>query len=46
MMEQIDVTIIGGGPTGLFTALLLQQLKVSVRVLGKLLQRLDSHSIV
>ena len=34
-MEQVDVTVIGGGPTGLFVALLLQQLNVSVRVLGK-----------
>ena len=35
-MEQVDVTVIGGGPTGLFVALLLRQLKVSVRVLGKI----------
>ncbi|KAJ4004597.1 hypothetical protein NW752_011694 [Fusarium irregulare] len=34
-MEQVDVTVIGGGPTGLFVALLLQQLNVSVRVLDE-----------
>ncbi|KAF4991505.1 hypothetical protein FGRMN_7779 [Fusarium graminum] len=34
-MEQVDVTIVGGGPTGLFVALLLQPLGISVRVLGK-----------
>ena len=34
-MERVDVTVIGGGPTGLFVALLLQQLNISVRVLGK-----------
>jgi ribulose 1,5-bisphosphate synthetase/thiazole synthase len=36
IMEQVDVTIVGGGPTGLFVALLLQPLGISVRVLGKL----------
>jgi len=35
-MEQVDVTIVGGGPTGLFVALLLQPLGISVRVLGKM----------
>lgn len=39
-MEQVDVTIVGGGPTGLFVALLLQPLGISVRVLGKLNQSL------
>ncbi|KAF4440334.1 hypothetical protein F53441_12282 [Fusarium austroafricanum] len=34
-MEKVDVTIIGGGPTGLFVALLLQPLGVSVRVLDE-----------
>ncbi|RGP81179.1 hypothetical protein FLONG3_716 [Fusarium longipes] len=34
-MEQVDVTIVGGGPTGLFVALLLQQLNISVRVLDE-----------
>ncbi|KAF5024490.1 hypothetical protein F66182_3430 [Fusarium sp. NRRL 66182] len=34
-MEEVDVTIIGGGPTGLFIALLLQPLGVSVRVLDE-----------
>ncbi|KAJ4113918.1 hypothetical protein NW768_011448 [Fusarium equiseti] len=34
-MEQVDVTVIGGGPTGLFAALLLQKLNVSVRVLDE-----------
>lgn len=37
-MEQVDVTIVGGGPTGLFVALLLQPLGISVRVLGKMHQ--------
>lgn len=35
-MEEVDVTLVGGGPTGLFIALLLQPLGVSVRVLGRL----------
>ncbi|KAH7178812.1 FAD binding domain-containing protein [Fusarium sp. MPI-SDFR-AT-0072] len=34
-MEQVDVTIVGGGPTGLFVALLLQPLGISVRVLDE-----------
>ncbi|KAI1028281.1 hypothetical protein LB505_013377 [Fusarium chuoi] len=34
-MEQVDVTIAGGGPTGLFVALLLQPLGISVRVLDE-----------
>ncbi|KAM6510511.1 hypothetical protein FSOLCH5_010952 [Fusarium solani] len=34
-MEQVDVTIVGGGPTGLFIALLLKPLGVSVRVLDE-----------
>ncbi|KAM0210893.1 hypothetical protein ACHAQD_006645 [Fusarium lateritium] len=34
-MEQVDVAIVGGGPTGLFVALLLQPLGISVRVLGR-----------
>ncbi|KAF4968848.1 hypothetical protein FSARC_3814 [Fusarium sarcochroum] len=34
-MEQVDVTIVGGGPTGLFIALLLQPLGVTVRVLDE-----------
>jgi len=45
-MEQVDVTVIGGGPTGLFVALLLQQLNVSVRALGRwfniVIQSLDN----
>ncbi|KAL4723068.1 hypothetical protein ACLX1H_010309 [Fusarium chlamydosporum] len=35
-MEQVDVTVIGGGPTGLFVALLLQRLNISALVLGQL----------
>uniref|UniRef100_A0A0D2XKQ1 FAD-binding domain-containing protein n=1 Tax=Fusarium oxysporum (strain Fo5176) TaxID=660025 RepID=A0A0D2XKQ1_FUSOF len=34
-MEQVDVTIVGGGPAGLFVALLLQPLGISVRVLDE-----------
>ncbi|KAF4501931.1 phenol 2-monooxygenase [Fusarium agapanthi] len=34
-MEQVDVTIVGGGPTGLFVALLIQPLGISVRVLDE-----------
>ncbi|KAG8664643.1 hypothetical protein FPOAC2_10240 [Fusarium poae] len=34
-MQQVDVTIVGGGPTGLFVALLLQPLGISVRVLDE-----------
>ncbi|KAF9776902.1 hypothetical protein IL306_004847 [Fusarium sp. DS 682] len=34
-MEQVDVTVIGGGPTGLFVALLLQPLGISVCVLDE-----------
>ncbi|KAF4432195.1 phenol 2-monooxygenase [Fusarium acutatum] len=34
-MEQVDVTIVGGGPTGLFVALLLQPLGISVQVLDE-----------
>ncbi|GKU22323.1 unnamed protein product [Fusarium langsethiae] len=34
-MEQVDVAIVGGGPTGLFVALLLQPLGISVRVLDE-----------
>uniref|UniRef100_A0A4E9DBU4 FAD-binding domain-containing protein n=1 Tax=Gibberella zeae TaxID=5518 RepID=A0A4E9DBU4_GIBZA len=34
-MEQVDVTIVGGGPTGLFVALLLQPSGISVRVLDE-----------
>ncbi|KAF4462068.1 phenol 2-monooxygenase [Fusarium albosuccineum] len=34
-MEEVDITIVGGGPTGLFIALLLQPHGVSVRVLDE-----------
>ncbi|CEI60368.1 hypothetical protein FVEN_g6516 [Fusarium venenatum] len=34
-MEEVDITIVGGGPTGLFVALLLQPLGISVRVLDE-----------
>ncbi|KAM5356539.1 hypothetical protein ACJ41O_003185 [Fusarium nematophilum] len=40
-MEEVDVTIVGGGPTGLFIALLLQPLGVSVRVLDEKPSTLD-----
>ncbi|PHH79229.1 hypothetical protein CDD82_2527 [Ophiocordyceps australis] len=32
-VQHVDVTIIGGGPTGLFTGLLLDRLGVSVRII-------------
>lgn len=44
IMEQVDVAVIGGGPTGLFVALLLQQLNVSIRVLGKFLNMVMESS--
>lgn len=33
-VENVDVAIIGGGPTGLATGLLLQRLGVSVSIIG------------
>ncbi|KJZ69007.1 hypothetical protein HIM_11609 [Hirsutella minnesotensis 3608] len=40
-VEMVDVAIIGGGPTGLFTGLLLSSLGVSVRVLDAKPQSLE-----
>ncbi|KAK7423359.1 hypothetical protein QQX98_001150 [Neonectria punicea] len=40
-MEEVDVAIIGGGPTGLFTGLLLHQLGVSVSILDAKPESLD-----
>jgi phenol 2-monooxygenase len=39
--EEVDVAIVGGGPTGLFSGLLLQRLGVSVRVLDAKPQSLE-----
>ncbi|KAH6898964.1 FAD binding domain-containing protein [Thelonectria olida] len=40
-MEEVDVTIVGGGPTGLFAGLLLHELGVSVSILDAKPRTLD-----